>query len=274
MKIAKYLGFGLFFCSLLLLALPVQAFGETNRYLIRSSSILTRKAVGSVRHDFGDSFSADLTPFQLRVARMFGDVERVGQLAISAPTPTQSRDIARTFQESSDQKSVVVAILDTGFGAEDDNGHGTAMAEIIASIGNPKLVSYKVCNKQGYCFSDDVAAAIRLAADAKVNIINMSFGSEQLSPLIATAIKYAADHGVLLVAAAGNNGPFADSVEYPARYPLVTAVGALDHNGILAQWSSQGKVDAWEIGEYKTIAGTSVAAAYFTARSAKLLAHD
>ena len=92
--------------------------------------------------------------------------------------------------------------------------------------------------------------------------------------MIADAIAYAAGHDVLLVAAAGNSGPFADSVEYPARDLQVTAVGALGKDGSPAEWSSRGDIDAWETGEYKTIAGTSVAAAYFTARSAKLLAHD
>ncbi|MEK7583267.1 MAG: S8 family serine peptidase [Patescibacteria group bacterium] len=270
MKTAKYIAFALFFCLFLLLARPAHAFGETNRYLVKSSSGMARKAVGMIRHDFGNSFSADLTPFQVRVARMFGDVERAGVFVISASTPAQSRII----QSSSDEDGVIVAILDTGFGVEDDHGHGTSMAEIITSVGNVKLVSYKVCDKQGNCFSDDIAAAIRLATDAKARIINMSFGSEQPSPLIAGAIAYAADRDVLLVAAAGNNGPFADSIEYPARYPRVTAVGALSKNGTPAEWSSRGTIDAWETGEYKTIAGTSVAAAYFTARSAKLLAHD
>src|SRR3989344_9549455 len=96
MKIAKYLGFALFFCSLSLVALPAQAFGKANRYLVKSSSGLARKTVGTIRHDFGNSFSADLTPFQLRVARMFGAVERVGQLVISAPASVTARDVVTT----------------------------------------------------------------------------------------------------------------------------------------------------------------------------------
>lgn len=275
MKSAKYIGFAIFFCSFLLLASPAQAFGETNRYLVKSSSSLARKTVGAVRHDFGDSFSADLTPFQVRMARMFGVVERVGQLTISAVGPVTVHDTILGSNASPDlQDHVIVAVLDTGFGADDDNGHGTAMAEIIASVGNPKLIMYKVCDGRGHCFSDDVAAAIREATDAKARIVNMSFGSEKPSPLIADAIAYAVSHEVILVAAAGNDGPFEDTVEYPARYPLVIAVGALNEDGVPAVWSSQGKIDAWETGQYRTIAGTSVAAAYFTARHAELLAHD
>src|SRR3989344_281450 len=103
MKMAKYVTYTVFFCSLFFLAPSAHAFGETNRYLVKSSSSLARKAVGSIRHDFGVSFSADLSPFQIRIARMFGDVERVGQLAISeqdAPAMHTPYDAFLTLDES------------------------------------------------------------------------------------------------------------------------------------------------------------------------------
>ena len=78
MNIRKIAVFVLFL-SLFLFANPASASAESNRYLVRSSSSLLRKSVG-VRHDFASrgAFSADLTNFQVRFAKMLGaEVEPV-----------------------------------------------------------------------------------------------------------------------------------------------------------------------------------------------------
>ena len=268
-KIAKYTVFVLFFFSIIAFTPQTHASSGQNRYLVYSSSSFVHRTLGPARHDFGSSFSADLTPFQIRVAKIFGvTIKSVTKLHISAIGTTSESVIPLSLAK----QKTLVAVLDTGSDSDDVNGHGTKIANIIkdASGIHVGVAMYQVCDEDGDCYADDVAEGIRSAVADGVQIINMSFGSDQPSDLIDDAIQDAVEHDVMMVAAAGNNGPFPDSVEYPANHPDVLAVGAIDNDGSIAEWSSRGDVDGWEIGEYKTIAGTSVSAAYFTARKAKL----
>ena len=134
----------------------------------------------------------------------------------------------------------------------DDHGHGTHVAGTILADGGEDglgivgmapeagLMAYKVCGKNGSCWSDDIAVAIRTATDAGAHIINLSLGSDTYSPLIADAVVYASENGVLVVGAAGNDGPYPASIDYPGALTDVIAVGALDVNQVIAEWSSHG----------------------------------
>src|SRR3989344_4834385 len=183
------------------------------------------------------------------------------------------------LMESSGGEGVSVAVLDTGvFTAhldltnrikgckdftqrkspivdgkcEDKNGHGTHVAGVIAADGGSdglgiygiapavNLHAYQVCSSNGSCWADDIAIGIRTAADNKINIINLSLGSDSQSSLIMDAIAYAVDNGVLVVAAAGNDGPYIGSIDYPAANYEVVGVGALDVNKEISDWSSRG----------------------------------
>ena len=88
--------------------------------------------------------------------------------------------------------------------------------------------------------------AIRTAVDNGAHIINLSLGSDALSSLIADAVEYATERGVLVVAAAGNDGPYANSIDYPGALADVVAVGALDIDVVIADWSSRGNNGASE----------------------------
>ena len=135
---------------------------------------------------------------------------------------------------------------------DDKNGHGTHVAGIVAADGGSdgkgiygvapaaKLFVYKVCGPAGSCFADDIATAIRTAADLGANVINMSFGADGETPLIGDAVNYAVAKGVLSVAAAGNDGPFAASIDYPAAYAAVVAAGAINQTLTVTEWSSRG----------------------------------
>ena len=145
-------------------------------------------------------------------------------------------------------------------GPSDTSGHGTHIAGIIAASRNndgmvgvapkAKIVSAKVLGDDGTGTNMSVANGIRWLVDQKVHIINMSLGSPSPDPNIRAAVKYALDHGVFLLAAAGNSGPSLDSVMYPARWPEVIAVGSIDRNKSISRFSSRGdRVDICAPGE-------------------------
>ena len=187
---------------------------------------------------------------------------------------------------------------------EDKNGHGTHVAGIIAADAGSdskgiygvapaaKLLIYKVCGANGLCYADDIAVALRLAADQEANIANMSFGSDSESGLIRDAVNYADAKGVLLVAAAGNDGPFAASIDYPGAQAETVAVGALNQNKNVTEWSSRGINTAttpyiveekdiefaapgeniestWNNGGYVILSGTSMASPFAAGLAAK-----
>ena len=110
---------------------------------------------------------------------------------------------------------------------QDLNGHGTHVSSNIAAPINgigiagvapeATLVGLKACTVEGYCFADSVAAALRYAGDNGIDIVNMSLyadpylyycksEAEQRAILkeLENAAKYARQHGVLIVSAAGN----------------------------------------------------------------------
>lgn len=139
-------------------------------------------------------------------------------------------------------------------GCSDSNGHGTHVAGTIAAnrgsdnkgiLGvapQAGIMAIKVCGNSGFCWGDDIAAGIRYAADKEANIISMSLGGDLPDSQIKAAIDYAVSQGVLVVAAAGNDGHLDGygSIDYPAAYEDVVAVGAIDINDGVAYFSSQG----------------------------------
>lgn len=138
-------------------------------------------------------------------------------------------------------------------GCTDRDGHGTNVASIIAADSGAdgrgiwgaapqaNLWVYKVCSSS--CWSDDIARALYEVTDLGAQVVNMSFGGSGLASDEKAALDYAADHGVLLVAAAGNEGPQGASMSYPAAYSRVMGVAAIDENEATADFSSRGVND-------------------------------
>lgn len=120
---------------------------------------------------------------------------------------------------------------------EDISGHGTSVAGIIAAKDNDEgitginpyvqLYSARILDENKQAPASRVVAAIDWAIEQDVDIINISFGTTVDSEEIHAAIRRAYDAGILIVAAAGNNGV----VEYPAAFDEVVAVGAVDAKG-------------------------------------------
>jgi subtilisin family serine protease len=99
----------------------------------------------------------------------------------------------------------------------------------------------KVLGDDGSGTMDWVGQGIIWAADNGFKVISLSLGSSQYSQYVYEATKYARSKGVIIVAAAGNEGNA--SPNYPASYETVISVSALDSNDQLARYSSYGKVE-------------------------------
>jgi len=171
---------------------------------------------------------------------------------------------ADTVWNVSNGSGIKVAVLDTGISEHDDlsiaggisfvdnnyfdsNGHGTAVAGIIAALLNneglvgvaPEVSLYSVKIMQGSTGDlSNAIAGIEWVIDNNISIVSMSFGFNSYSQIFKKALQEAYNHNIVLVAASGNNGE--DNILYPAKYDTVIAVGAVDLNDNLASFSSYG----------------------------------
>lgn len=174
---------------------------------------------------------------------------------------------------------------------KDDYGHGTHVAGIIAAVDNDAgvigvapavhLYPVKALNWRGEGTLADVLQALDWCVKQRMDVINMSFGIDTPSQALHTAIRRAVQAGCVIVAAAGNDGR-SQTVDYPAAYNEVIAVGAADEHDRLAWFSSRGpevKLVAPGTGvlstatgnNYLRLDGTSMAAAHVSGAIALLL---
>jgi minor extracellular protease Epr len=160
-----------------------------------------------------------------------------------------------------------VAVLDTGISEHPDlnwspdltfncsmdptyidekSGHGTHVAGIIGAKNNAFgvvgvapdciLIPIKVLNNNGGGSYESIVSGIEKAIESKADIISMSLGSSSAPPdKVHQVIKKAADAGIIILAAAGNDGGVTN---FPARYEEVIAVAAIDENGDYATFTS------------------------------------
>jgi len=99
----------------------------------------------------------------------------------------------------------------------DDNGHGTFVTSIVASVsGSAPLLVVKCAGADGAIRDTAEAAGIRYAVDHGARIINISIAGSRTSRVERDAISYAVKRGALIVAAAGNDYSKGNPVEYPA----------------------------------------------------------
>src|SRR5436190_15078018 len=144
-------------------------------------------------------------------------------------------------------------MFDSSPNVDDDNGHGTHVAGTIAARQNDIGVSgvapeatilpVKVLDAGMAGTTDTLARGIRYAVDKGAKILNISVNTDVATTPIQGAVKYAGEHGALVVASAGNNGRNIDLLpSYVASLsdPAVLTVGALDSAGKLWAQSNTG----------------------------------
>lgn len=184
-------------------------------------------------------------------------------------------------------------------------GHGMGCAGIIAArgIGMPRglgglcrilpmraLAAAKLPNNKvvGIGAISDLDLALKLAVDLGAKIINMSFGTDDAAILPnspkphADTVAYAIARGCILIAASGNNGR--ETRYWPAAFPEVIAVGAVNDSRVPASFSTRGahvalcapgnKVLTSAVSGYQSASGTSFAAPFVAAAAALLVARS
>lgn len=152
---------------------------------------------------------------------------------------------------------------------DDDNGHGTHVAGIIAAMNNnvgvvgiaynAQIMSVKAGMASGYFLQSDVAKAVYYAYEHGADIINMSFGGNASSIAVQDALETAYNRCVL-VAAAGNDGKPNEKTEkyeaspmYPAAFPYVIGVMSVGPDGVESNFSNY-DVNLYNTVEYEVYA--------------------
>lgn len=192
------------------------------------------------------------------------------------------------------------AITNIEGAADDDNGHGTHVAGIIAALNDTgedtgavtgvapdaSLYAVKVLNAAGSGYVSDVVEGIYWAISNDMDVINLSLGTSTDYSTLHTAVDDAYAAGIVVVAAAGNEGNppgKGDNVIYPAKYSSVIAVAATNQDDERPKRSSTGPdlelaapgvdiLSTWNDGDYKSKSGTSMAAPHVSGTVALMLA--
>ncbi|WP_238404241.1 S8 family peptidase [Paenibacillus paridis] len=272
----------------------------------------------------GSSAAAELAPAGKAASAIAG-------AAAAAPAPLKANDpelakqlyltqigAQKAWETVREQQQLTIAIVDTGIdldhpdlkdnlvpGAnlvspgdkpDDDNGHGTSVAGVIAAAANngigvagivwkAKIMPIKALDHRGDGTEQELGEAILYAIRSGAKIVVLSVGLYRYSPYMLDIVQYAESKNVLLVAAAGNDGvSFGEkaSVKYPAAYPTVVAVGGVKADNTVDMRSNQGTeldvVAPWNVyttaigGLYKKEEGTSMAAPQVAAAAALIWA--
>ncbi len=146
----------------------------------------------------------------------------------------------------------------SGEDAKDYNGHGTHVAGIIGGYGpsytgvapGVLLLNIKVLDKNGEGDLSDLVSGIQRAVAQGANVISISAGAEIDNPNdpVCQAANNAMLNGVVVVAAAGNEGPDGGTVNAPGEAALSICVGAVDSNNDVASFSSRGPTADYRAG--------------------------
>lgn len=232
-------------------------------------------------------FSSQYGPGQMRVPDAWGLAPGYGSSAVKVAV--LDTGLLRSHEDFTPASRFLAGYnyVNGNGNPNDDCGHGThVIGTVAATTNNGKgvagmsqatILPLRVLSAVGGLFTvqctgstSTVAQAIRDAADQGADIISMSIGGGS-SATLESAVNYAWGQGSILVAAAGNDGS-TNSIDYPAAYANVIAVGATNSAKGRASFSDMGpQLDVMAPGDavwsttyasttsYGTMSGTSMA---------------
>ncbi|CAM3827478.1 S8 family serine peptidase [Isoptericola cucumis] len=212
-------------------------------------------------------------------AALAGGVEKLwldGQVQVDLDESTAQIGAPTAWDAGVDGTGTTVAVLDTGVDVAhpdlagkvvaeenfstsatpaDGHGHGTHVASTVAGTGagsdgrrsgvapGADLLSGKVLSDAGTGYDSDIIAGMEWAAGAGADVVNLSLGggpTDGSDPLSSAVDALSADHDVLFVVSAGNDGPRGWTVGTPGAAASALTVGAVDRADVLADFSSRG----------------------------------
>lgn len=156
--------------------------------------------------------------------------------------------VDRTHQDLEGRLLQGINLVEPGTPPDDDNGHGTNVAGVIAALGdndkgtagllwNARIMPVKALEADGNGDEDKLGEGIRYAVQNGAKIVVLSLGLNKYSSYMEKIVSEAEEQGVLLVAASGNEG---NAVKYPAAYDTVLAVGGVGADNKPERMSNSG----------------------------------
>jgi serine protease AprX len=241
------------------------------------NSVVTVNKYGKVYYEFlsGMGASVDVRVSDIKAlseedAIAFVEAEGTAQILLSQSGPMINAD--DVWSMGYDGTNVKICIIDTGIdpnhcdfpsgkivawadfvGSQstpyDDHGHGTHVASIAAGADSPygiapgaSLMGAKVCTSGGSCSYTAIINGIDWGVANGADVENISLGDTggDGTSAVAQECNWAVDQGVVVVCAAGDDGPACYTINTPGDATKVITVGACDKSGALASFSSRG----------------------------------
>lgn len=251
--------------------------------------------------DFANCIAVSMSMAQLKAIKTLVGVEKVEKdcdykcLVNGVSESEYSSYLAGVNPQLNNKKEVKLAVFDTGVTnvsvdgsvnfindvSTDENGHGTQMAGIISAVvanmenkvASPSIYSVVIADHRGFAKTSTIMQALDWAINNGIKIVCMSFGDYHKSAFLENMINRASSCGIVMVAAAGNDGGFEDEsrIMYPSAFDNVLSVGAKNGDTI-ANYSNGGEnTDCFANGSQSTtdingnavtVIGTSGATAF------------